>query len=233
MAITLANLEQMAVTRITREYAASNVAYPSAMLYLWFSDAYREIQKKCHLLIATDRQNLVAGQANYTRPTDLLGDLIIDNGLMVKDAAGETRFPERRTWEYLRSQYGDFTGTDSRGVADWGMQGATIYLLWPPEDSITNGLVIDYVTDPGELTTGADVSDLETAKPGLIGYRVVDYVIFRVAEMEYGAHSKEAQAAWQLWAATLGEIRDEAADPPGLALRGKNMRRAHPALRGM
>jgi hypothetical protein len=234
--------------------------------------------------------NLVAGQSTYTGPTDILDRMMTAGGLVLVGSDGAASTPVRRTWEYMREHYQNFQVLNSEtGTDDWCFDERTaggLVLMWPPEESVTNGLVMDYVKRPADMSvvydqetitagvtngsaavtfsasitgqfsagdqfgvktsssasptrwytiqsidssTGAtlsevyagvtnatsmfctsEISEIDTARPGLVRYAPTVYALWQALCQDDGVENQGAIAASQLWDRELKRINQEA-----------------------
>lgn len=150
MTINLAILERSAVTRLSMQHSLTNANWPQSLLREWLSEAYRIMQRRLMLVRSTHQANLTAGTSTYSRPSDLLDDLILDFYIKTTDGSGYKL--DRRTLAYMRDNYGLFSSTDYSSPQDWCFKDGSILIQPTPENSVTNGIELDYVPDPSDLS---------------------------------------------------------------------------------
>lgn len=161
MAISLAQLRRRAITRIQGELAKSSDFLTPDILDPWLSDAYIEIQRRVALLTGSNTQELTLDTARFSRPGDMLDNMVLgDHSVRVKDAGGNVMHLAERTWEYMLERYGDFTNPSSHhGPKEWTWDindQEKIIVQWPVIATVANGLIIDYVKQPAELNRTYD-----------------------------------------------------------------------------
>lgn len=228
MALTLLQLRTQLISRLTTEYASTSDAYSSALLALWLSEGYREIQRRERVWIKSATQNVTADTTLYTPPADILDRMI--ERMTLKNTDNSFSFPEERTLDFMRTRYGDFSNPEAAyGPVDWCWENAQIRLMFPPLTTVTNGMTLDYVPNPPDLSGDSDVSGVETARPGLCGYAPVEYALMKAREMETGVEN--AAPHYQLWEMELSRIRKIAHNRPGLVLGKPDAWKKYPGLR--
>lgn len=154
----LATLARHVATLGGGVYQKTNDSYPANQIYAYLDDAYLEINRRLKLLKTTELQALVANQAEYDIPSDILDRMIAEDGVSVKDAEGLWSWPAYRDWNLLRRKYNNGTvptGTTLGTPGEWGFSDedqTKIILLWPPASARADGLRIDYVKRPEQLS---------------------------------------------------------------------------------
>ena len=150
MSVNLATLERSAITRLSMQNALTNANWPQSLLRDWMSEAYQIMQRRMGLVVNTHQADLTAGTSTYSRPTDLLDDLIYR--VMIKTSTGSSYKLDRRTLDYMREVYGLFDDTDYVAPQDWTLKNGSILFQPTPDETVTNGIELDYCVDPDVLS---------------------------------------------------------------------------------
>jgi len=139
----------------------------------WINDGIREIAVKNSLSQASALQNVVAGTATYTFPTDMLSmQTLYFDGLRIP-------FLKRQEYDqYVNSSdpKEELTGTPTLWTR-WGRQ----FTLYPePDTSITNGIKILYIQTPTAVDDPTDALPFPTEYHN----RIVEYVLQQAYEVD-------------------------------------------------
>lgn len=161
MPITLANLRRQVISRVQAEHVKASDLFPADLLDVWLTEAYIELQRDLRLVTATYTQDLTKDTVRFTAPSDILDHMVLPQwGVRVKSPDGCFGYLNERLWLHMTELYGDFSNPNSiYGPVDWCWDGndQTRIVVFPPANTtVTSGLMMDYVVDPGELTGGYD-----------------------------------------------------------------------------
>lgn len=151
----LAQLRRAIVARITTEWRDSVDSYSVSQIDTWINDAYLSIQRKLMILKAGTTQNLVAGQYAYDAPSDILDKMTVVNGVQALSVTGERIILRRMTWDDIREKYGVLAQVIPGTPDNWAFSEIaddTIVVLPPPDATIPNGLCLDYIVRPSEMS---------------------------------------------------------------------------------
>ena len=129
----------------------------------WLSEGYREIVRRAAVRSARVHQAEFIGDlavaATQTGPSDCLDHLVIgDKSLMLAGSGGQVSgWPNLRSWNYMRDRHGAFSATAGPAAIqrDWcfDQRTAGALVIQPaPSEAVTDGLILDYVKDPGDLS---------------------------------------------------------------------------------
>jgi hypothetical protein len=141
----------------------------------WINDGQREIVNSNPILRATKLSDIVAGQQDYTFPGDkvLAIEAIYVSGYPVKNVSPQA------AREYIISI--DPTALLNAERPEVWYERAGVITFYPvPNKSITNGLKMEYVKVPANITTFASVLTV----PDRYFNELVNYVISQALEMD-------------------------------------------------
>lgn len=146
----------------------------SAIL-LWINDGQREIVNSNPILRATKIGDIIAGQYDYTFPSDavLTIEAIYINGYPIRNMTPQA------AREYIQKQ--DPTKLDTAERPEvWYERAGTITFYPKPSKSITNGLKLEYIKNPAPI---AALSNTLTI-PDRYFNELVNYVMAQALEMD-------------------------------------------------
>ena len=141
----------------------------------WINDGQREIVNSNPILRATKITNIVANQQDYTFPNDkvLAIEAIYVSGYPVKNVSPQA------AREYIISI--DPTALLNAERPEVWYERAGVITFYPvPNKSITNGLKMEYVKVPANITTFASILTI----PDRYFNELVNYVISQALEMD-------------------------------------------------
>lgn len=160
--IPLALLQRMVISRFRAEFAKESDLLSSEHINELISNAYVELVRDSWLLTASVTRATTATAFAFSMPDDVLDQLI--TRIRVRDSSGHfvSPGPERRSWDFMRDHYGDFSNPSGLvGAADWAVNADNqeqLIVQNTPGIVHATGLAIDYVQNPGDL---GDVYDQE------------------------------------------------------------------------
>jgi hypothetical protein len=165
----------------------SGAQLADAPILRWINDGQREIVNSNPILRATKITDLVAGQQDYSFPSDkvLVIEAVYVNGYPI------TAISPQEAREYIKTQ--DPTGIVKADRPDVWWERAGIISFYPvPQTTFTNGLKLEYIKVPTSLTSFSEVLSI----PDRYFNELVNYVMAQALEMDenYDAASfKSAQ----------------------------------------
>ncbi len=162
--------------RIRAQFGDTSGAQLSdAAILRWINDGQREIVNSNPILRATKVTNIVAGQQDYTFPTDkvLTIEAIYISGYPI------TALTPQEAREFIRTRDPENLLTSTRPDVWWERAG--VISLYPvPSETITDGLKLEYIKVPTSLTMFADTLSI----PDSYFNELVNYVTAQALEMD-------------------------------------------------
>jgi hypothetical protein len=153
----------------------SGAQLADANILLWINDGQREIVNSNPILRDSKVTDLIAGQADYTFPSDkvLIVEAIYIDGYPVDNLTVQ----ESR--EFIKKQDPAEVSTADR-PAIW-YERAGVISFWPkPNRTITNGFKLEYIKNPTSLASLASAVSI----PDRYFNELVNYVIAQSLEMD-------------------------------------------------
>jgi hypothetical protein len=153
----------------------SGAQLADAAILRWINDGQREIVNSNPILRATKLSNIVAGQQDYTFPGDkvLAIEAIYVSGYPIKNVSPQA------AREYI-------IAIDPTSILDaerpevWYERAGVITFYPVPNKNITNGLKMEYVKVPANITTFGSTLTI----PDRYFNELVNYVIAQALEMD-------------------------------------------------
>ena len=162
--------------RIRAQFGDSSGAQlADASILRWINDGQREIVNSNPILRATKTTNLVAGQQDYSFPSDkvLLIEAVYVNGYPI------TAITLQEAREYIKTQ--DPTGILTAGTPSVWWERAGVISFYPiPSTTYTNGFKLEYIKVPTNLTSFTDTITI----PDRYFNELVNYVMSQALEMD-------------------------------------------------
>jgi hypothetical protein len=163
--IPLAILQRHLISRTRGMFTKSTDFLTTEQIDELISEAYVEIVRQTQCLTSSDSQTTSTSNPRYAAPADILDQLVTRLAVKIRD--NEFAYPDRRTWDFMRELYGDFSiPAGAQGPRDWSFAGDNqeqLIVMYPPESAVADGLIVDYVQNPGELTGVYDQSAITVA----------------------------------------------------------------------
>lgn len=153
----------------------SGAQLADAAILRWINDGQREIVNSNPILRATKITDIIAGQQDYTFPSDkvLAIEAIYVSGYPIKNVSPQA------ARDYIISA--DPTGLLKAERPEVWYERAGVVTFYPvPEKTITNGLKMEYVKVPVSLTTFSETLGV----PDRYFNELVTYVIAQALEMD-------------------------------------------------
>ena len=153
----------------------SGAQLADAAILRWINDGQREIVNSNPILRATKLSNIVAGQQDYTFPGDkvLAIEAIYVSGYPIKNVSPQA------AREYIIAI--DPTSLlDAERPEVWYERAGVITFYPVPNKNITNGLKMEYVKVPANITTFGSTLTI----PDRYFNELVNYVIAQALEMD-------------------------------------------------
>lgn len=155
----------------------SGAQVTDAMVIRWINDGQREIINNNPVLKATKYTNFVAGQTEYTFPTDAVQfiEAVYVDGRPIKNLSPQ----EYR--EYILETDPEVEET-SAYPAIWYERNGVITFYPKPTTTYANGLKLEYVKTPADINAISSGTNLTI--PDRYFNQLVDYVLARALELD-------------------------------------------------
>lgn len=163
-------------TRVRAQFGdTSGAQLGDAALLHWLNDGQREIVNSNPILRATKLTDIVAGQADYTFPTDkvLVVEAVYVSGYPI------TNLTAQEARAYIQKQDPEASAKADRPSV-WYERAGIITFYPVPQKTITNGLKLEYIKNPVSLTSLAGTIGV----PDRYFNELVNYVIAQALEMD-------------------------------------------------
>lgn len=170
-------------TRVKRQFGdESGVQITDADIIRWINDAQRDIAMKHNLLQTSGIANVVAGQADYSPPADLLslhsvrykGQRLIDLSMQETDL---DHWADEPVDNGVPTRYTYYSGT--------------ITLYPTPTNAVTGGLRIIYTKQPTDVVLNADTIGL----PAAYNNAIVNYCLTAAYELDENWQAAQFKSA--------------------------------------
>lgn len=144
-------------------------------LLSWINDGQREIVNSNPILRDTKITNIVAGQADYSFPSDkvLVVEAVYVSGYPI------TNMTPQEARAYIKTQDPEATAKSDRPFV-WYERAGVITFYPVPEKTITNGLKLEYIKNPTPLAALTSAISI----PDRYFNELVNYVIAQALEMD-------------------------------------------------
>lgn len=144
-------------------------------LLSWINDGQREIVNSNPILRDTKITNIVAGQADYSFPSDkvLVVEAIYVSGYPI------TNMTPQEARAYIKTQDPEAAAKADRPFV-WYERGGVITFYPVPQTTITNGLKLEYIKNPTSLASLNSAISI----PDRYFNELVNYVIAQALEMD-------------------------------------------------
>lgn len=166
MHVTLADLRRHSIARIRGVFEKTSADLPNVLLDSFITEAYVQIQRACRVWTKKYEATTTDGQLWVPVPTDLLGQLIVENSMLIKSGTATYQRPTWREPQTLIEMYGELDDVTGDGVADWGFgmenfdttnaSYRQFVLMPPPVTGYATGLRCHYFPHPGILNAVYD-----------------------------------------------------------------------------
>jgi hypothetical protein len=197
-------------TRVKRTFGdEAGVQVTDADILMWINDAQRNIVRdNDNVLPTVGTANVVAGQNNYTLPSDLYRVHTVKwNGYNLKSLSWQDFNTKFQGWESTDSLYSQGQPTF------YTLWQSSFYLFPTPSSALTSGLKIYYTRRPVDRVNDTDVLDT----PEEYNDAVVNYVLQKCYELDEdwtGAGNKASEVTADLNSLKIQEQwRDEESYP--------------------
>jgi hypothetical protein len=153
----------------------SGAQLADSSILAWLNDGQREIVNSNPILRATKITDLVAGQSDYTFPSDkvLLIEAIYVDGYPITNTSPQAAREFIMTYDPKKTQ------TVERPEV-WYERAGIITFFPVPNKSITNGLKLEYIKTPSALSSLSSTLSV----PDRYFNELVNYVIAQALEMD-------------------------------------------------
>lgn len=162
--VTLAHLRRRVAGHIEFEFSRSAQAIDWNRIDELIAECYMKFQRDHLLVVDKTSYNIGPTTIWYNLPDDMLANLLPDKPVEVypEGTSKAPIFPKWRPWSYMREKYHNFTNPNSNyGPEDWGISNSNqdlsgaepgqFTVMWPSEDSVTDGLLFNYYPHPGQM----------------------------------------------------------------------------------
>lgn len=199
---THAETRRSAILELRRVFRKSLESVPQAELDYHIGEAYRAINRDLSLYFREHSQNTDASASDYPLPPDIIDRMLVgDRALRVEYQTGSFCHPIESEWNDFRTRYGDGSLVTPGAPQHWTHvpeSGHKIRMYPKVPASVSGGLVMTYIADPG---IAARVFDQET-------------ITAAVTNASSGVIFSAAIAAGTFQAGDFFGVRDAAADLP-------------------
>lgn len=173
------------LSHVKRQFGdESGVQISNEDILRWVNAGVDEIFRRSEPLKATIKTDLVANQAEYTLPDNILRvQSILVNGIPVEQRSTQ------EVEEYILKD--DPTGVTAGQPVVWSEWGGSIVFYPKPSENVTDGITLRFIKGPTEVTTGTDL--LPT--PDAFYNRLIEYVLQQAYELDENFSAADTKAS--------------------------------------